>query len=231
MLITNNVEKKYNGKYAVNDLSFTLENGHIYGLLGPNGSGKSTWMKMAAGLVVPNQGSISLDDKRIGPETKKHIAYMSTEPFYYQYMKISDVGSYYRDFFEDFDEDRFRNLISRMDLDPKMKISSLSSGMAAKLKIAATMSRHAEVYLLDEPFNGIDLIARDTIVSTILECIDENSIAVISSHMVEELEKIVDYVIFLSEGKKILEGDVEDLRQERGRSAADIYREIYGSMM
>ncbi len=231
MLISNNAVKKYGSKAAVDSLSLQLEEGHIYGMLGPNGSGKSTWMKMAAGLIVPNSGDITLDGNEIGVETKKRIAYMSTEPFYYKYMKISDVGKYYRDFFEDFDIKLFDTLVIRMELEPNMKVASLSSGMAAKLKIAATMARKAKVYLLDEPFNGIDLLARDAIVNIILECIDEESIVVISSHMVEELEKIADQVVFIKKGQLVLAGDVEDLREEHGKSVADLYREIYREVM
>ncbi len=231
MLISQDAVKKYGNEYAVDHLSLQLEEGHIYGMLGPNGSGKSTWMKIVSGLIIPNSGEVTLNGTAIGPETKKHIAYMSTEPFYYNYMKISDVGKYYRDFFEDFDEKRYADLLERMDLDPKMKVSSLSSGMAAKLKIAATMSRKAEVYLLDEPFNGIDLLARDAIVNIILECISEESIVVISSHMVEELEKIADRAVFIKKGQIVLSGDVEELRETQGKSITDMYRDIYREAM
>lgn len=227
MLDSVNVVKQYGGKAAVNELTMRIEEGHIYGLLGPNGSGKSTWMKMAAGLVVPDRGQMTLDGVAIGASTKKRIAYMPTEPFFYSYMKIRDVGRYYRDFFEDFDQERFDLLIQRMELDFGMKVKALSSGMMAKLKIAATLSRRAQIYLLDEPLNGIDLLARDEIVRTILECTDESSALVISSHLVEELEKIIDSVIFLKEGQLVLTGDVEGIRQERGESIVDLYREIY----
>lgn len=227
MLDSVNVVKRYGSKNAVNDLTMAIEEGHIYGLLGPNGSGKSTWMKMAAGLVMPDRGQITLNGITIGAETKKYIAYMPTEPFFYNYMKIKDVAHYYKDFFEDFDESRFQSLLEKMELEMNMKVRSLSSGMMAKLKIAVTLSRHAQVYLLDEPLNGIDLLARDEIVRTILECVDEHSALVVSSHLVEELERIIDAVIFLKNGQIVLNGDVEGIRQERGESIVDLYREIY----
>lgn len=227
MLESKNIVKRYGGKAAVNDLTMNIEEGHIYGLLGPNGSGKSTWMKMAAALIVPDKGEITLDGVKIGAETKKKIAYMPTEPFYYSYMKIKDVSRYYKDFFEDFDGDRFALLMQKMELDMNMKVRTLSSGMMAKLKIAATLSRHAQIYLLDEPLNGIDLMARDEVIRTILECMDDRSALVISSHLVEELEKIIDSVIFLKDGELVLTGDVEAIRQERGESIVDLYREIY----
>jgi ABC-2 type transport system ATP-binding protein len=152
---------------------------------------------------------------------------MPTEPFYYSYMKIKDVARYYEDFFEDFDRVRFERIIADMQLDMQMKVRTLSSGMMAKLKIAATLSRRAEIYLLDEPLNGIDLLAREEVIRTILECMDNRSALVISSHLVEELEKIIDYVIFMKQGHLVLTGDVDSIRQQRGESIVELYKEIY----
>ena len=192
MLDCVNVVKRYGGKFAVNGMSVAIEDAHIYGLLGPNGSGKSTWMKMAAGLIVPDEGEMRLDGVKISAETKKHIAYMPTEGYFYSYMKIKDVGRYYQDFFDDFDEQQFEKLIADMDLEMNMKVRNLSSGMMAKLKIAVTLSRKAELYL------------------------------------VEELERIIDKAIFMKDGQIVLMGDVEEIRQERGESVTDLYRQIYG---
>lgn len=228
MLDCVNVVKRYGGKFAVNGMSVAIEDAHIYGLLGPNGSGKSTWMKMAAGLIVPDEGQMTLDGVKIGAETKRHIAYMPTEGNFYSYMKIKDVGRYYQDFFDDFDEQQFEKLIADMDLEMNMKVRNLSSGMMAKLKIAVTLSRKAELYLLDEPLNGIDLLARDEVVNTILTNMSDNASVVISSHLVEELERIIDKAIFMKDGQIVLMGDVEEIRQERGESVTDLYRQIYG---
>lgn len=197
MLDCVNVVKRYGGKFAVNGMSVAIEDAHIYGLLGPNGSGKSTWMKMAAGLIVPDEGEMTLDGVKISAETKRHIAYMPTEGYFYSYMKIKDVGRYYQDFFDDFDAQQFEKLIADMDLEMNMKVRNLSSGMMAKLKIAVTLSRKAELYLLDEPLNGIDLLARDEVVNTILTNMSDNASVVISSHLVEELERIIDKAIFM----------------------------------
>ncbi|KIR03019.1 ABC transporter ATP-binding protein [Lachnospiraceae bacterium TWA4] len=227
MLETKEISKRYGSNNAIDNLSMNLKEGHIYGMLGPNGSGKSTWMKTVATFIVPDKGQILLNGIPVGVETKKHIAYMSTEPFYYNYMKIQDVGKYYEDFFEDFNMKRFEALVEKMNLDMKMKVRSLSSGMAAKLKIAATLSRRAKVYLLDEPFNGIDLLARDEIVKMILESASPDNIMVISSHMVEELEEIADSVLFIREGHLVLGGKVKELIETKGKSVADLYREIY----
>ena len=228
MLDCVNVVKRYGGKFAVNGVSVRIEDAHIYGLLGPNGSGKSTWMKMAAGLIVPDDGQMTLDGVKIGAETKRHIAYMPTEGCFYSYMKIKDVGRYYQDFFDDFDAQQFEKLIADMDLEMNMKVRNLSSGMMAKLKIAVTLSRKAELYLLDEPLNGIDLLARDEVVNTILTNMSDNASVVISSHLVEELERIIDKAIFMKDGQIVLMGDVEEIRQERGESVTDLYRQIYG---
>ena len=228
MLDCVNVVKRYGGKFAVNGMSVAIEDAHIYGLLGPNGSGKSTWMKMAAGLIVPDEGEMRLDGVKISAETKKHIAYMPTEGYFYSYMKIKDAGRYYQDFFDDFDAQQFEKLTADMDLEMNMKVRNLSSGMMAKLKIAVTLSRKAELYLLDEPLNGIDLLARDEVVNTILKNMSDNASVVISSHLVEELERIIDKAIFMKDGQIVLMGDVEEIRQERGESVTDLYRQIYG---
>ena len=228
MLDCVNVVKRYGGKFAVNGMSVAIEDAHIYGLLGPNGSGKSTWMKMAAGLIVPDEGEMRLDGVKIRAETKKHIAYMPTEGYFYSYMKIKDAGRYYQDFFDDFDAQQFEKLTADMDLEMNMKVRNLSSGMMAKLKIAVTLSRKAELYLLDEPLNGIDLLARDEVVNTILTNMSDNASVVISSHLVEELERIIDKAIFMKDGQIVLMGDVEEIRQERGESVTDLYRQIYG---
>ncbi|MBQ9120481.1 MAG: ABC transporter ATP-binding protein [Lachnospiraceae bacterium] len=227
MLVCRGLEKKYLGKTAVRDISLTIEEGKIYALLGPNGSGKTTWMKMVAGLVSPTSGSMEYKGGPIGKETKKKIAYMSTEPFFYNYMTVKDVGKYYADFFEDFRMDKYEELIARMDLRMTDKAKNLSSGLAAKLKLAATLARKAELYLLDEPLNGIDIIAREHIVNTVLEAATDNATIVMSSHLVDELEKIIDHAIFVKEGNIVLSGDAEEIRQERGKSIVDLYKEIY----
>ncbi len=228
LLESKNLVKKYMTKTAVDNMSIQLQEGKIYALLGPNGSGKTTFMKMVAGLAKPTEGSISYKGYPIGVESKKRVAYMSTEPFFYNYMTIADVGKYYEDFFEDFDVVRYQELIRRMELSMKDKARSLSSGMAAKLKIAATLSRKAELYMLDEPLNGIDIVARDKIMSTILEVAREDVTILISSHLVDELEKIIDNVIFVKDGTIALSGEAETLRETHGKSIVEIYKEIYG---
>ena len=161
--------------------------------------------------------------------SKSKIAYMCTEPFYYDYMRISDVEKYYADFFEDFNRDKFRNLLQFMELDASMKVKALSSGMAAKLKISATLAREAEVIMLDEPLNGIDLLGRDQIINAVIKATNPGSTFIISSHLFDELENIVDNVVMVKHGNVVLEGDLEDIRAQYGKSISDLYREIYGS--
>ncbi len=227
ILQCNDLVKKYLNKTAVNGISLDIEKGRIYALLGPNGSGKTTLMKIAAGLVKPSSGTITYKGNPIGVESKKRVAYMSTEPFFYNYMTVQDAGKYYQDFFEDFDAKRYEELIDRMELGMKDKAKTLSSGLAAKLKIAATLARKAELYMLDEPLNGIDIIAREKIITTILEVAREDATILISSHLVDELEKIIDNAVFIKNGSVALNGDAEDLRVGRGKSIVEIYKEIY----
>lgn len=230
MLSTRDVVKRYLGKVAVAGISFDVEPGKIYALLGPNGSGKTTWMKMVAGLIKPTMGTITYKGTTIGPETKRKIAYMSTEPFFYNFMTVDSVGKYYEDFFDDFDRRKYDELIARMGLNMKDKSKNLSSGLAAKLKIAATLARKSEVYLLDEPLNGIDIIAREQIINCILEAATDNASLIISSHLVDELEKIIDNAIFIKEGNLVLAGEAEQIRAQHQKSIVDLYKEIYANM-
>ena len=228
MLESKELTKKYGAKTAVDCVSLSMEPGHIYAMLGPNGSGKTTWMKMAAGLVKPTSGTVLFNGTPVGIESRKDVAYMSTEPYFYDWMNIEDAGKYYQDFFEDFSMERFLRMLHDMGLNEKDKIRTLSSGMVAKMKIALTLARDAKVYMLDEPFNGIDLLARDEIRPAILSAAVPEKLLLLSSHLVEEMEAIADRAVFIKEGRLAEEDDLEELRDSRGVSMADRYRAIYG---
>lgn len=230
MLESIEVTKKYVGKIAVDGITMQLEPGHIYAMLGPNGSGKTTWMKMAAGLIKPTFGEIRYNGQPISIETRKEIAYMSTEPYFYDYMTVGDVGKYYQDFFDDFSMEKYDDLLEKMSLEKKLKVKSLSSGMMAKLKVAVTMARNAKIYMLDEPLNGIDLLARDSVMNMILTSAGEDNTLIISSHLVEELESVVDKAIFIKEAHFAGMVDVEELRTVEGISLADKYRQVFGGI-
>ena len=208
-------------------MSLEIVSGNIYALLGPNGSGKSTLMKMIAGLTKPTSGSITFDNRPLSYKAKAHIAYMPTEAYFFNYMTCRDVGKYYDDFFEDFSFTKYMELLQKLDLNPKLKVREMSSGMMAKLKIAATLSRNAEVIMLDEPLNGIDIIARETIINTIVSNITDDTAVLMSSHLVDELEKIIDHAIFIKDGTCVLQGNAEELRIKQGKSIVDMYKEIY----
>lgn len=227
MLKCENLEKKYLLTTAVSNLSLEIEPGRIYALLGPNGSGKSTFMKMVAGLTKPSKGVITLDGEPINHKSKARIAYMPTEAYFFGYMNCLDVGAYYNDFFKDFDYEKYLKLLEDMDLKQKQKVKEMSSGMMAKLKIAVTLCRDSDIVMLDEPLNGIDIIARDKIITTIVSNISDHTSVIVSSHLVDELEKIVDYAIFIKNGSCVLQGDAEQLREQQGMSIVDMYKSIY----
>ena len=228
MLESRELTKKFGAKTAVDRVSVAMEPGHIYAMLGPNGSGKTTWMKMAAGLIKPTSGEVLFAGKPVGIDSRREVAYMSTEPYFYTWMTIEDAGKYYADFFEDFSMDRFLSMLGDMELDPKDKIKNLSSGMVAKMKIALTLARDAKVYMLDEPFNGIDLLARDEIRTAILEAATPEKLLLLSSHLVEEMEAIADRAVFIKKGQLVEVRDLEEMRESDGVSMADRYRAIFG---
>ena len=227
MLECRDITKVYGKQTAVDHVTLTFDPGKIYAMLGPNGSGKTTLMKMAVGLVKPTSGGFWYQGRPVGRESKNEIAYMSTEPYFYSWMTARDVGIYYRDFFKDFSMERYEFLLKRMELSPDQKAKSLSSGMMAKLKIAATLSRDARIFLLDEPLNGIDLLARDVIMQTILEMRSPQTALVISSHLVDELEKITDIAIYMKLSHLITVRDTSELYASEQKSMVDLYREIY----
>ncbi len=228
MITSKQLTRKFGSKTAVNAVDLELEPGHVYAMLGPNGSGKTTWMKMAAGLMKPTSGEILFNGAPVGIESRRHVAYMSTEPYFYAWMSVKDVGKYYQDFFEDFSPAKYEELLRYMELEPGMKTRTLSSGMMAKLKIAVTMARNAQVYMLDEPFNGIDLLARDEIRKCILQEATPDKLLILSSHLVEEMEAVADRAVFIKNGNLVEVRDLEEMRETDNVSMADRYREIYG---
>ena len=226
MLEVQNVTKKYLRRKALDDVSLRLESGGTCLLLGPNGSGKTTLMKAIAGLSKPTQGQILMDGEPIGKDTKARIAYMPTENYFYNYMTVRDAGQYYADFFQDFHLKRFRRLLIDMELDPKDRIRQLSSGMAAKLRLALTLARDAELMMFDEPLNGVDILTRTQVIDAIMANRREGRTMLISTHLVDELEDVVDTVIFLKTGRLVSAGAKAEVCGER--TMKDLYLEIYG---
>ncbi len=231
MLKCENLVKVYSGCRAVDGLNLELDAGRIYALLGPNGSGKSTFMKMVVGLIKPTEGKIYLDGEEISDKTRARITYMPTENYFYNYMRIKDIASFYKDFYNDFDEDRMYGLLDRMELHFDGKVRNMSTGMLAKLKVAVAMARNSRVILLDEPLNGIDIIAREHVMNTITGYNNEDKIIIVSSHLVDELEHAAGGAVFIKDGRVVMAGNMEDIRSYNdNKSLVDLYKEIYGGM-
>lgn len=226
MLELRNITKKYLRRTALDDVSVALDAGKTCLLLGPNGSGKTTMMKLIAGLSRPTSGEIAFDGDPIGKLTKARVAYMPTENYFYNYMTIRDIGKYYADFFRDFDARAFSALLTQMELDEKDRIRALSSGMAAKLRLALTLARDAQLMMFDEPLNGVDILTRTQTIEAILSGRREGRTMLISTHLVDELEDVVDYTIFLKKGKLVMAGDKREICA--GRTLRDLYLEVYG---
>ncbi len=226
MLELTGLTRTYLRKRAVDNVTLTLQPGKTYALLGPNGSGKTTLMKMIAGLTKPTSGDIRLDGMPVGPESKKHVAYMPTESYFYNYMSIRDAGNYYADFFTDFDKTRYQDMLRRMDLDPKDKIRQLSSGMNAKVRLALTLSRDAKLMMFDEPLNGVDILTRTQVVNEITRRRNEGRIMLISTHLVEEVEELLDEVLMMKNGVMVKTGSREELTREG--TLTELYLKIYG---
>ena len=226
MLEFKDVTKKYLRRAALDGVSFTLDAGRVCLLLGPNGSGKTTAMKLIAGLSRQTSGEVLFEGQRIGARSKAHIAYMPTENYFYSYMTIKDAGKYYADFFEDFDAKRFDDWLRRMELNPEDKVRQLSSGMAAKLRLSLILSRDAKLMLFDEPLNGVDILTRQQVIEAILTARDPERTLLISTHLVDELEDVVDTCVYLKEGHLVAAGSKEET--SAGKSLRDRYIEIYG---
>lgn len=223
-----NLTKKYSNKIALNNISLNIEEGKVVGILGPNGSGKTTLIKILTGLLRQTSGEVLIDGHKIGVYTKRVVSYLPDRNFLYKWMKIKDALDFFKDFYSDFDEAKFEELLEFMKLDKNMKIDTLSKGMHEKLNLSLVLSRNAKLYVLDEPIAGVDPVARDQILNAIINNYNEKSSMIITTHLVRDMENILDEVVFLKEGNVILQGSAEDLREERGKQIDDIYKEIFG---
>ena len=222
-----NINKQYAQRKAMSNTNLKMEAGKNYGILGPNGSGKTTLMKIIADLHRQTSGEITICDQSPSYKTRALVAYMPTENFIYAWMRVRDAISFYDDMYQDFDRAKAEDLMRFMELDMKQKVSSLSTGQRARLKISLTLARRAQVYLLDEPLNGLDPVSRTKIKETIIEQFSEESTMLISTHLVLEIEQILDYVFFMNHGEIVIEGEAEALRMERGKSEEEISTEVF----
>ena len=227
ILEINNLNKKYFSKQALSDVNLSLEKGRILGLMGPNGSGKTTLLKIIAGLQHANSGNVKVCEKNIGIESKKLVSFLPDKNVLYPHMKAIDAINFYHNYFMDFDLKKAIDMLDFMKLDKNEKVSAMSKGMIEKLNLILTFSRDARLFVLDEPLGGVDPVARERIISTIIKTYNEDSSIIISTHLVNDVENIFDDVCFIGKGKIILNGSAEDLRLEKGVSIDKLYIQTF----
>jgi len=227
ILKASNLEKSYFNKKALNGLDLQVKKGRIVGILGPNGSGKTTFLKIAAGILTKTNGEIMIDGHKPGVYTKSIVSYLPDKEYLYKWMKIKDAVDFFKDFYRDFDEEKCKKLLEFMNLDINSKVKALSKGMTEKLYLTLVLSRRAKIYILDEPLGGVDPTTREKILDAILDNYSEDSSIIITTHLVSDIERLFDDVAFISEGKVVLSGNAEELRNEKGLSIDQLYREVF----
>ncbi|MGN5979419.1 ABC transporter ATP-binding protein [Finegoldia magna] len=223
-----NLSKKYGNKQALKDVSFTAEKGEVIGLLGPNGSGKTTLIKILAGIIKKYEGEVKIDSQDVNYKTKEFVSYLPDRFFLDPNLTIAQTQALFEDFYSDFDSEKFTSFIEQMSLDKKMKVSNLSKGMTEKLNLALVLSRHAKLFIIDEPIAGVDPVAREQILDAIIDNIDPDSTLVITTHLVRDIERIFDRVIMLNKGSVELNDSVENLRSTYNKGIEDVYKQIFG---
>jgi ABC-2 type transport system ATP-binding protein len=227
VLQTHNLRKEYFKKTALDGIDIEIGQGKIVGLLGPNGSGKTTLLKILAGILRPSKGEILICGKQPGVYTKSIVSYLPDKRFLYKWMKIKDALDFFKDFYTDFDIDKANEMIEFMGLEKDSKIITLSKGMMEKLNLTLVLSRKAKLYILDEPLGGVDPTAREKIIDAILKNYTPESSMLVTTHLVNDIERLFDDVCFISEGKIVLTGNAEELRTEKNMSIDELYREVF----
>ena len=222
-----NISKKYGSLLALDNFNLSIESGKIIGLLGPNGSGKTTLIKLINGLLTPTSGNIYIDGKKPGVETKKIVSYLPDNNFLNSYMTAEQIIDYFCDFFEDFRKDLALEMLNKLGVDKTSKLKYLSKGNKEKVCLILIMSRNAKLYVLDEPIAAVDPATRDYIISTIINNYNPESSVLISTHLIADIEPILDEVIFINYGKQVLHKTVNEIRQENGKSADELFREVF----
>ena len=222
-----NLTKRYGKLTALDNIDLELESGRIVGLLGPNGSGKTTLIKLANRLLQPTSGSILIDGKAPGVETKKIIAYLPDKEYLPDWMNTRQLMHFYGDFYDDFDPRRASVMLSSLDIPSDMVLKKMSKGTREKVQLILTMSRRAKVYLLDEPIAGVDPAAKDYILRTIIQNYEENSLVLISTHLIADVESVLDEAVFLKQGHIVLHKPADEIRTETGKSVDEYFREVF----
>lgn len=227
MLELQNVSKTYGTKQALKNVSFSVPAGKIVGLLGPNGSGKTTMIKILTGLITDYTGRATIDGRSPGPETCAYVSYLPDRTALPTWLTVQEAARLFKDFYHDFDESRAFEMLGSMGIEPKKKIKALSKGMVEKLQLALVMSRRARLYVLDEPIAAVDPAAREYILRTILSNFGEDSAILLSTHLISDVESILDYTVFIKEGEITLAEDAESIRARTGQSIDQLFREAF----
>lgn len=222
-----NLTKKYGANVAVNNLTVSLPKGKIIGLLGPNGSGKTTLIKMLNGLLTPTEGTIMIDGNYVGPATKSKVAYLPDRTYLTMNQTIREILDYFQDFYQDFSGERAEEMLKSLGIDSAVKMRTLSKGTREKVQLILVMSRNASLYILDEPIAGVDPAARDYILRTIINNYNPEATVLISTHLIEDVEQVLDEVIFMRYGQLVLYTSVDNIREEKGKSVDAYFREVF----
>lgn len=222
-----NVSKKFGTKTALDNVNIKFEKGKIYGLLGPNGSGKTTMIKIINGLLQPSDGEIFIHGNKPGIESKKVISYLPERTYLDMNMKVSELLQFFKDFYQDFDENQALELLTKLKINTQDKLKNMSKGMKEKVQLVMVMSRKADLYILDEPIGGVDPASRDYILDTILTNFHEGASIIISTHLISDIEKILDQVIFINQGKIVLNEDADTIRKKNKKTIDKLFREEF----
>lgn len=227
LLRCENLTKKYANTTALNCINLSIESGKIVGLLGPNGSGKTTLIKLINGLLTPTEGSVLINGKAPGVETKTEVAYLPDNSYLNSWMTVKQIVDFFVDFYADFREDLAYAMLQRLGISPTMKLKTLSKGNKEKVCLILVMSRNAKLYVLDEPIAGVDPAARDYVISTIINNYNKDATVLISTHLISDIEQILDEAIFIQNGDILLQKSIDDIRAENNKSVDELFREVF----
>ncbi len=227
ILECNNLTKKFGNVEAISNINLTLEKGRIIGLLGPNGSGKTTLIKMANGLLSPTNGEILINGMNISTQTKEIVSYLPERTYLNNWMKVCDIIDFFGDFYSNFDKNKAYEMLKRLNINPNDRLKTMSKGTKEKVQLILVMSRNSDLYILDEPIGGVDPAARDYILNTILSNYNEHGTILISTHLISDIEQILDDIIFIQYGKIVKTSSVDDIRSKEGVSIDSLFREVF----
>ena len=222
-----NITKKYDNKTALDDITLSIPRGSIVGLLGPNGSGKTTMLKLATGLLQPTKGEVFACGLKPGAESKDLVAYQSDKVYLNDWMNVKDLMNMLDDFYTNFNRDKALDMLKSLNINPNDKLKEMSKGTKEKVQLITTMCRDVQLYLLDDPIGGVDPAARDYILNTIISNYQENATVIISTHLIADVEPVLNHILFLKEGHIVRQGDVDDIREETGKSIDALFREEF----